>query len=114
MKIITIYLDDNKIELYNSISGKETVLVNSEIVSSKRSICGGKHTFVILENGKEVECVLIIGFAFHGVTFNLYKAGKPIIESPNSVIPKTLIVILSTMFILMFIALMIFVSTVIK
>lgn len=35
MKFSTVYIGDNKIDLYNSILDKETVKVNDEIVSSK-------------------------------------------------------------------------------
>lgn len=35
MKYTTVYLDENKIELFNTILGKETIKVNGEIVSEK-------------------------------------------------------------------------------
>lgn len=53
MKFTTIYLGENKIELFNSLLGKETVKVNDEMVSSKFSITGTEHLFSIKEQGNE-------------------------------------------------------------
>lgn len=114
MKVTTIYVDDNKVELYNSLLGKEIVRLNNEIVSSKFSVFGAKHFFYINEYGKQVLCNLNVGFGFNGVNFNLFKDNKPIIESPKTVIPTVLVVVLSVMFILMFIAMIIFLYTVLK
>lgn len=84
MKFTTVHLENNKIELFNSILGKETIKVNDKIVSEKRSIFGTIHSFKIVENGKDVTCKLATGFGFNGVVIDLYKEGKPIIESPKS------------------------------
>ncbi len=84
MKFTTVHLENNKIELFNSILGKETIKVNDKIVSKKRSIFGTVHTFKIDENGTDVACKLATGFGFNGVVIDLYKEGKPIIESPKS------------------------------
>ena len=83
MKYTTVHLDDNKIEIFNSLLGKETVKVNGEIVSEIYSIAGATHVFKIKENGQEVECKLAFGFGLNGVVFDLYKDEKPIIESPK-------------------------------
>ncbi len=84
MKFTTIHLENNKIELFNSILGKETIKVNDVIVSGKRSVFGTVHSFKIQENGIDVECRLATGFGLYGVVIDLYKDGKPIIESPKS------------------------------
>lgn len=84
MKYTTVYLDENKIELFNTILGKETIKVNGEIVSEKRSITGTEHIFKINENGNDVACKLTTGFSMNGVVFNLYKNDKPIIEMPKN------------------------------
>lgn len=84
MKITTIYLDENKIELFNSILGKETIKVNGEIISEKRSMLGTDHNFDILENGNIVSCKLTTGFTMNGVAYSLYKNNKPIIEIPKN------------------------------
>lgn len=81
MKFITIYLAENKIELFNSILGKEVVKVNDVPVSSKRSITGAEHRFKIQEEGKEIEYKLATGFGFYGVVFDLYKNGIPVVKS---------------------------------
>ena len=84
MKFTTIYLDENKIEICNSILGRETIKVNGEIVSSKFSITGAEHVFSITENGTVADCKLKLGFGLNGVVFDLYKNNKPIVESPKN------------------------------
>ena len=84
MKFTTVHLDDNKIEVFNSLLGKETVKVNGEIVSEKYSFAGATHVFNIKENEQEITCKLDIGYGFSGVVFDLYKGEQPIIESPKN------------------------------
>ncbi len=84
MKFTTVHIDDNKIEVFNSFLGKETVKVNGEIVSEIYSILGATHVFKIKENEQDVVCKLVIGFGFSGVVIDLYKDEKPIIESPKN------------------------------
>ena len=84
MKFTTVYLENNKIELFTSPFGKETIRVNNKIVSEKRSILGTEHLFKIKENENEVECMLVTGFGLNGVVIDLYKDEKPIIESPKN------------------------------
>lgn len=81
MRFTTVYLDDNKIEIFNSLLGKETVKVNGEIVSEIYSISGATHVFNIKENEQDVVCKLVIGFGLNSAVFDLYKDEKPIIES---------------------------------
>jgi len=78
MKYYTIDLGDNKIEIYSSLLGKETVKVNGNIVSSKYAIFGAEHFFTFIENEKEVKCKIDMG-GF--VDFKFYKDDKPIIIS---------------------------------
>jgi hypothetical protein len=84
MKFSTIQLGNNKIEIFNSILGKETIKLNGEIVSEKNSITGAKHNFKIIENDQKVDCKLILGYGANGVVMDLYKDNVAIIESPKS------------------------------
>lgn len=84
MKFTTVYLDENKIEVFNSILGKETIKVNGEIVSEIYSLFGAAHTFKIKENEQDVDCKIVFGFGLNGVVFDFYKDEKPIIESPKN------------------------------
>ncbi|MRT92809.1 hypothetical protein [Ancylomarina sp. 16SWW S1-10-2] len=84
MKYTTVHLDENKIELFNTLLGKETVKVNGKIVSEKSSITGTEHNFVINENGNEIACKLTTGLSMNGVVFSLYKKNKPVIEMAKS------------------------------
>ena len=94
MKFTTVYLDENKIEIFNSILGRETIKVNGEIVSNKYSITGGEHLFTITENGTIANCKLRMGFGLNGVVFDLYKNKKPIVESPKNDYLKIFIALL--------------------
>ncbi len=100
MKFTTVHLENNKIELFNSIFGKETIRVNNEIVSEKRSILGTEHLFKIKENENEIECKLVTGFGLNGVVIDLYKDEKPIIESPKNSAIGILIILFFTIIII--------------
>ncbi len=84
MKYVTIYYGNNKIELHNSIWGKETIKVNDEIVSSKYSIFGKEHNFTIDETGKPVACQLTTGLGFGGIKYDVTIDGRPLIETPKN------------------------------
>ncbi len=47
MKYTTIYIGENKIEVFNTLLGIEKIKVNGEIVSRKFSIFGTEHNFTI-------------------------------------------------------------------
>lgn len=82
MKFTTIYLGENKIEIHNSLLGKETIKVNGEVVSGKFSVTGAEHLFPITENETAVNCKIRIGYGLSGVVFDLYKNNQPVIQSP--------------------------------
>lgn len=84
MKLTTFYLENNKIEIFNSLLGKEIIKLNNDIVSSKFSIAGTEHNFSVIENGSKSNCKITIGLGLYGVVFDFYKNDKPIIESPKS------------------------------
>lgn len=105
MKFSTVQLGNNKIEIFNSYLGKETIKVNGEIVSEKSSITGATHTFKIIENDRKVDCKLILGYGANGVVMDLYKDNIAIIESPRS--SALLIVVLIPIFIIILVVLQI-------
>jgi len=90
MKYTTVHLNGNKIELFNTLLGKETVKVNGKIVSEKRSLKGTEHIFQINENTYK----LTTGMNINGVVFSLYENDKPIIEMPKNKFAFYLIVII--------------------
>jgi len=104
MKFTTIYLENNKIEILNSILGKETIKVNGETVSSKYSIAGGEHNFSITENGTIANCKIRMGLGFNGVVFDLYKNNKPIVESTKN---GNLILLMGLFFLVLIVGLII-------
>lgn len=81
MKYTTIYLENNKIEIHNSLFGKETIKVDGQVVSSKYSMFGANHHFSIKENDELNHYQIQISLGIQGVLYDLYKNGKPIIES---------------------------------
>lgn len=84
MKFSTIQLGTNKIEIFNSYLGKETITVNGEIVSEKSSIRGGNHTFTLVENDRKVDCKITLGYGANGVVMDFYKDNIAIIQQPRS------------------------------
>lgn len=84
MKFTTITLGTNKIEVFNSFIGKETIVLNGKVVSEKNSITGATHHFKMIENEQEVACKFIFGYGANGVVMSLYKDNKPVIESQRS------------------------------
>jgi len=94
MKVTTVYLGVNKIELFNSLLGKETVKVNGQEVSSKSPMAGTEHNFIITENDKVSNCKLVTGFGVSGVVFDLYRDNQPIIESPKVGLGRVMIFLL--------------------
>ncbi len=108
MKFATIYLDQNKIEIDNSITGKETISLNGSVVSQKHSVLGAKHQFYILENQKKIKCQLNLGYGPNGVVLDLYKDGQPIIESYKG-FNLLLIIVISLFLVFSFFAILDFV-----
>ena len=84
MKFSTIQLGTNKIEIFNSYLGKETIQVNGETVSEKNSITGAKHSFTIIEEDRTVPCTIILGYGANGIVMDFYKDGIEVIKSPKS------------------------------
>ena len=84
MKVTTINLGETHIEFHNALSGKETIKVNGEVVSSKFSFSGMDHVFQVHEGGEEVTYKLTSGTGMFGVMFSLYKNDNAIIESPKT------------------------------
>ena len=84
MKITTINIGDAQIEFHNALSGRETIKLNGEIVSSKFSFSGMEHIFKAIEGGEEVTYKLTTGTGLSGVMFSLYRNEIAIIESPKT------------------------------
>jgi len=103
MKYSTIYHGDSKIELHNSILGKETVIVDEVQVSEKYSFAGTIHRFTIKENGADKQAQLTTKLTINGVAFDLFVDNKPIIEIPenNGVVFFffMMVILISTLFI---------------
>jgi hypothetical protein len=85
MKLVTFWADGHKIELYNSLIGKETVKVDGRIVSSGYSILGMTHQFKLnLESGDTYRIKTSQGGFPSLITINLYRNDEAIVEGNNS------------------------------
>ena len=83
MQYLELKSGETTICFHNSWMGVETVEVNGQIYSKKSSVYGAQHYFVITENGKQVNYILISKVAADhiSVMVDLLKDGKPIYEN---------------------------------
>jgi len=81
MLITTLYHQNQKIEFHNSWLGKETVKVDGQTVSAKRSLLGADHVFSILSDGVQKPCKFSSGLGYGGIVYDMYVDGDPILES---------------------------------
>ena len=79
MKYVTLFHNGNQIEVHNSMMGKETIKYNGEVVSSKSSFFGAKHSFWVEEDGDHVEYKVLISFNWKiGIAFDIYRDEEPL------------------------------------
>ena len=64
MRVLVVNGNKIEIDLLSLFSGKETVYYNDEIVSQKKSLLGGLHTFIVQENGVEAQYEIKVGMSF--------------------------------------------------
>ena len=72
-RYFSIFSDDNRIEFYNSIWGKETITYNGEVVSESNSIMGDVHRFYVDEEGEEVEYEVNVYLKGFRVAYDVYR-----------------------------------------
>jgi len=85
MKVVTFQVDDHKIELYNSLLGKETVMVDDKIVSSAYSLWGMSHKFNLEEDAlHQYRIETSIGGYPSMVNINLYRNDEALVMWHNS------------------------------
>jgi hypothetical protein len=64
MRILVVNGNKIEIDLFSLLSGKETIFYNGEIVSQKKSLFGGLHTFNKKENGVDANYEIKVGMGF--------------------------------------------------
>lgn len=84
MKFVTIYIGDSKVELYNTLLGKEMLIVDGQKITEKFSFAGTNHRFTIRENGQEKHCELNTKLSVNGAIFDLFVDNKPVIEAAEN------------------------------
>lgn len=77
MKYITYTIEDQTLEFYNSILGKESVVLNGTKISEKRSFFGTEHYFSIGEDNYSIRPSFDFSAAY-GIGFKLHKNGLPL------------------------------------
>lgn len=83
MKFSTLFLYGQKIEVFNSWLGKESIKVNGEEKSSKYSLFGTTHSFQFEdEEGVSHDCQISFGMNLTGVVMDVYLDKQPVIVSP--------------------------------
>lgn len=81
MLVTTLYFQNQKIEFYNSWLGKETINVDGQAVSTKRSLLGSEHLFAINSEGTEKQCRFNSELGYGGIIYDIYINGNPILKS---------------------------------
>jgi len=83
MRILVI--DGNKIEIdvLSLFSGTETVYYNGEIVSQKKSLWGGLHSFKAEENGTETQYEIKVGVGLPFKSTVVIKRNNELIYADN-------------------------------
>jgi hypothetical protein len=81
MRYLTLNINKNtRIDIDNSIWGKETIRYNVEVVSEKQSFLGAVHTFEKPENGEVAKYEVRIGLnMYKGVTFDIFRDNQAIL-----------------------------------
>lgn len=64
MRVLVVNGNKIEIELLSLFSGTETVCYNGKVVSKKKSLWGGLHTFKVSENGVDIEYDIKVGIGF--------------------------------------------------
>lgn len=67
----------HSIEFFNNILGLETVKYNGQVVSQKRTMFGGLHTFQVMEEGEQISYEIEVKTRWHGLGyyFNVRRNG---------------------------------------
>ena len=81
MRYLTLNINSNaRIDIDNSIWGKETIKYNDEIVSERSSFWGAVHNFEKPENGEIAKYEVRIGLNFFkGVTIDIFRNNQAIL-----------------------------------
>jgi hypothetical protein len=81
MKYLTLNLNDHvRIEIENSITGKETIRYNDEIVSEEATFWGGTHRFEKMEDGELARYEVRVSVKpIFRIGFDIYRNDKMIL-----------------------------------
>lgn len=94
MKYAEYNIDNNKIEVYNSLLGKETILLNGNTISEKHSFWGSDHYFNINDDNYSIRPFISLN-NITGIAFKIHKNGLPIQVKNCFKLKKTKTIILT-------------------
>lgn len=77
MKCAEYYIENHKIEIFNSVFGKEKIFVNGSKISERKSVLGKPHHFTIKNNEYSIKAKLSLTEP-KGRFFEVYKNGIPL------------------------------------
>jgi len=84
MRYLTFFnvVTNDRIDIYNSMFGKETVYHNGNKVSEVKSFWGGRHNFTVIEAGDEAAYQIKIAYRLNlGIGFDVFRNGKALLLS---------------------------------
>jgi hypothetical protein len=82
-RVLTVFTaTEQRIDIYNSWLGTETIYYNGELVSKKNSILGEQHHFAILHQNQTNNYLVNIGYRWPmRIGFDVFENGKAIVLS---------------------------------
>ena len=87
MKYAEYTIENNKVEFFNTVFGKERVLLNGNVISEKHSFSGTDHYFRIGNVNYSIRPICSLK-ALGSISFKLHKNGLPV-DFKNMVNHKT-------------------------
>jgi hypothetical protein len=82
-RVLTVFTaTEQRIDIYNSWLGTETIFYNGTEVSKKNSIFGKQHHFAIQQQNQTINYMVNIGFRWPmRIGFDVFENGKAIVLS---------------------------------
>jgi hypothetical protein len=82
-RVLTVFTaTEQRIDIYNSLLGTETIYYNGKVVSKKNSILGERHNFAITTATETKNYVVNIAYRWPmRIGFDVFENGKAIVLS---------------------------------
>jgi hypothetical protein len=83
MRVLVVNGNKIEIDLISLFSGTETIYYNGEIVSQKKSLWGGLHSFKVVENGTETHYDIKAGIGLPFKSTVVIKRNNELVYADN-------------------------------